>query len=135
MITLILSQLSRLVMLSVFTFLLDDFVTPEVWLCWIQQTLDWNAHYTSRNDDEIKSLNVFFLAPLLTDERIHTRMRKQHVLPAQSSSLWSKCIWIDRKKNNTFTFKAYRPSGSIVFLPVTYSKFLSGNDHVTLCTD
>ncbi len=37
----------------------------------IQQTLDWNGHYTSRNDDEIKSLNVF-LAPLLTDERIHT---------------------------------------------------------------
>ncbi len=26
----------------------------------IQQTLDWNGHYTSRNDDEIKSLNVFF---------------------------------------------------------------------------
>lgn len=75
---------------------------------------------------------ALFLAPLLRDESIQTALRA----PAQSNSLWSKCTWIDRKKNNTF--KACRPSGFYCVLPVTYSKFLSGNNRVslyTICTD
>ncbi len=62
-------------------------------------------------------------------------MRKQHVLPLKAAVYGQNAYGLTGRKTTLLLLKHIGLVVSIVFLPVTYSKFLSGNDHVTLCTD